>query len=126
MLRWALERAGRIVSPNRVVAIVAARHRSWWRDALSDLPTGNVVVQPSDRGTAVGVLLPLLRVYQRDRRAMVALLPSDQFVEEEGRLRETFERAFSLIEAGRRSDAGPTGSGLRLGSRRRFRTGWHL
>jgi mannose-1-phosphate guanylyltransferase len=102
MLQWALERAGRIVSQDRVVTIVAAQHRSWWQDSLRGQPTENVVVQPMDRGTGVGVLLPLLSVYLRDRRAIVALIPSDHFIEEEGLLRESFRRAFSLIEAGRR------------------------
>ena len=102
MLRWTLERAGRLVAPKRVVTIVASQHRPWWMDALSDQPAENVVVQPSDRGTATGVLLPLLHVYLADRRAIVALLPCDQYVEDEARLRGTFDLAFALAEESRR------------------------
>jgi mannose-1-phosphate guanylyltransferase len=65
---------------------------------LADQASCNVVEQPSDRGTATGVLLPLLRIYLRDRRAVVAILPSDQHIEEESIVQRTFERAFALLD----------------------------
>jgi len=98
MLRWTLERAGRIVSRGRVVTIVAEKHRSLWGDLLRDQPAANVVVQPSNRGTAAGILLPLLRVHQRDPQATVSVLPSDHYVRHEDVLRRSIARALDLAE----------------------------
>ena len=94
MLRWALERATALVPPERVVAIVAHQHRGFWEKELADLPVENVVVQPRNRGTAAGVLLPVLHVLlRRDPHATFLVLPSDHYVADEETLRE------AMIEA---------------------------
>jgi mannose-1-phosphate guanylyltransferase len=79
---------------------VAAQHRPWW-DNLVDRQGGNLVVQPENRGTAAGVLLPLLRVHERDPEATVSILPSDHYVDDEDILRRALERAFTLAERSR-------------------------
>jgi mannose-1-phosphate guanylyltransferase len=81
LLQKALQRAGRIVPPERVCAIVARRHERHWRHALSSLPARNVIVQPRNCGTANGVLLGLLRVLERDPLAHVLFMPSDHYVQ---------------------------------------------
>ena len=93
LLRLALDRATALAPPARVVAVVAARHSSWWQPELADLPRENVVVQPSNRGTALGVLLPLLHIARRDPRAVVAILPSDHYVAEEPTFRSSLAAA---------------------------------
>jgi len=93
LLRLALRRAERVVPRSRVTTIAAAQHETWWRGETGPLPDSNVVVQPRNRGTAVGVLLPLHRILAREPEAHVLLLPSDHFVAEESVL----ERA--LLEA---------------------------
>jgi mannose-1-phosphate guanylyltransferase len=40
----------------------------------------SLVLQPADRGTAAGILLPVLDVYQSDHSAVVVVLPSDHAV----------------------------------------------
>lgn len=87
LLRRAIDRAARIVSPQRIVTVVAPRHRQWWEPELSDLPVENIVVQPRDRGTAAGILLPLSGILRRDPDAEVVVVPSDHYVENEPRLR---------------------------------------
>jgi mannose-1-phosphate guanylyltransferase len=83
LLAQALSRAGRLVPPSRTVTVVAARHRAWWRPELEALPASHAVVQPDNRGTAAGVLLPLLSIARRDPRATVVLLPADHLVADE-------------------------------------------
>ncbi len=83
LLGDALSRAARIVPRKRIVVVVAEEHRAFWEPELRDLPAENTVVQPRNRGTAAGILLPLLHVLERDPEARVALLPSDHFVEKE-------------------------------------------
>ena len=71
MLHSTLGRATRLVPNDRVVVVVAEEHRRWWRQDLAELPPENIVVQPLNRGTAIGLLLPFLKVLQRDPLAQV-------------------------------------------------------
>ncbi len=88
LLRLALDRARSVVRPDRVIAVVAERHRRWWELELgrmdNEFPAENVVVQPANRGTAVGILLGLARVVSRQGLLpRVLVLPSDHFVGQE-------------------------------------------
>lgn len=103
LLRQAVARAERTVRRDQIVVVVAAGHRGWWRDQLSDLPPENVVVQPSNRGTAAGCLLPLLVLSSRDRDARVIVFPSDHFVASEWSLAASVQRALGeVIDAPKR------------------------
>jgi len=86
LLREAIARATAITAPARICAIVAAQHRRWWRGQLADLEADNVIVQPQNRGTAIGLLLPLLTILRRDPAARIVVLPSDHHVRDEARL----------------------------------------
>jgi mannose-1-phosphate guanylyltransferase len=94
MLRWALDRACSVVPKEHVVIVVAEQHRRFWDHELSDFPLDNVVVQPRNRGTGAGLLLPLLHLcLHRDAVARVLVLASDHHVEDERTLRETLDLA---------------------------------
>lgn len=98
LLRETVARARGVVPMDRIVVVVADEHACWWRPALSDLPEQNVVVQPMNRGTAAGILLPLLTILDRDPGASVAVFPSDHFVADERRLAQSLRAAFDLAE----------------------------
>jgi mannose-1-phosphate guanylyltransferase len=66
-----------------VVVVVAAEHERFWREELRALPPGCVLAQPENRGTAPGLLLPLLAILERDHDAVIAVFPSDHFVARE-------------------------------------------
>ncbi len=88
LLRLALDRARGVVRPDHVITVVAEQHRPWWELELGriddEFPAENVVVQPANRGTAVGVLLGLARVVSRQGLlTRVLVLPSDHFVGQE-------------------------------------------
>jgi mannose-1-phosphate guanylyltransferase len=68
------------------VSIVAAQHRRWWATELAEFPRENVISQPKNRGTAAGILLPLLWIAERDPDARVVILPSDHDVASEATL----------------------------------------
>ena len=96
LLRWALRRAAAIVPWPRILVVVTEHHRRYWQQALSDLPPQNIIVQPSNRGTAAGILLPVLDiVLRRDRDARVLVLPADHHVGSEAVLQR------ALVTAGR-------------------------
>lgn len=87
LLQLAVARAERLVASEHVLVVVSDQHRKWWEPQLAGLlPAENVVAQPRSRGTAVGVLLPLLQVLGRDPEAHVVLLPADHYFRREERL----------------------------------------
>ncbi len=98
LLGDALARALATTAAERVVSVVAEKHRPYWSDELDCLPPQNVVVQPHNRGTAIGVLLPLLAVLARDPAACIALLPSDHHVRDEAVLRIALLLALKYAE----------------------------
>ena len=61
--------------------MVAARHHHHdvW-DQLDGRPTGLVLLQPKNAGTAAGVFLPLTYILARDPLATVVIYPSDHFI----------------------------------------------
>lgn len=95
LLGDAIARASRAISPHRVLVVVNDEHRRFWEPELVDLPPENIVVQPANRGTAAGVLLPLLSILERDALAHVALFPSDHHVAQERLLVATMRRALA-------------------------------
>jgi mannose-1-phosphate guanylyltransferase len=77
LLEETLSRAETVATRSHIVTVVAAEHRRWWEPTLWTLPGENIVVQPQNKGTATGLLLPLLHILRRDPNATVAVLPSD-------------------------------------------------
>jgi len=93
-LRLAIERARQFTDPDHVIVVVARQHRKWWEPQLTDVvPPGNVLSQPMSRGTAVGAVLPLLYVMNRDPDAHLVLLPADHYFRDEARLGRAIRRA---------------------------------
>jgi len=83
LLQDALSRAESLAPRRRICTVVASQHERWWRESLSSLPDANVLVQPENRGTALGILLALLHILERDDLARVLVLPSDHHVSNE-------------------------------------------
>jgi mannose-1-phosphate guanylyltransferase len=84
LLHGAIQRAQRLVSRERVCVIVADQHRRYWYRTLRILPSSNVIVQPRNCGTAIGILLSVLTILERDPFARILFLPADHYVCDEG------------------------------------------
>lgn len=98
LLQMALARAERLVPGDRIVVVVQRDHRSWWSRELADLPSSNVLVQPADRGTGVGLHLALLSIAKRDPGAVIAALPADHYMAREDLFARGVETAFGEVE----------------------------
>jgi mannose-1-phosphate guanylyltransferase len=86
-----------------VCAVVAAHHRIWWKQQIDHLIDENVIEQSTNRGTALGVLLPLINIVARDPEARIVVLPADHYVRDEGIFADALRRAAAC--AALRSDA---------------------
>jgi mannose-1-phosphate guanylyltransferase len=93
MLRKTLNRAQCMVPRERVAVVVARQHREFWKRELTDLPPRNVIVQPRNRGTGLGLLLGLLHIQMHSSRCQLLVLPSDHHVVDEAALRVCLLRA---------------------------------
>lgn len=97
----ALARARRLVPPERIVIVVAEPHWPWWMDEAETLTFEHLLVQPLNRGTAVGIFLPLLHILQHDPEAHVVVLPSDHFIEDESAVHLALKEALLATQQGR-------------------------
>ncbi len=100
LLAHALARAAAVVPRRQILVVVAEDHYRWWKRELAGLPAGNVVVQPDNRGTAAGILLPLLALRERDPEANLLVVPSDHFVADEATLAAAARRALDRSQSG--------------------------
>jgi mannose-1-phosphate guanylyltransferase len=101
LLEDAIARAQRLVAPDRVCTIVAQQHREWWtesRPLLEQLRNGNLIIQPRNLGTGIGILYSLLHLLAKDPQAQVVLLPADHYVREEEILNRVLMQAFDRLE----------------------------
>ena len=85
MLRHTWDRARRIVSPDRIVTVITAGQEPYLADEGPGTVPGRVLVQPANRETAPGLLLPLLWIAEREPSATVVVFPSDHFIWQEER-----------------------------------------
>ena len=77
----------------RTLYVVNRVHELYYEPILRNEPASNLVVQPSNRGTAPAILYSLLRIAAVDSKALVAFLPSDHYISDN----ETF---MAYIRAG--------------------------
>ncbi|HKS54841.1 MAG TPA: sugar phosphate nucleotidyltransferase [Steroidobacteraceae bacterium] len=101
LLHDALRRARVVADAERTCAIVAEYHRRWWQPLQLGIPAGNLISQPRNRGTATGILLPLLHIVHRDPEATLLVLPSDHYVRNEEVLAGSLRSAMTALERDR-------------------------
>jgi mannose-1-phosphate guanylyltransferase len=101
MLQHAFARAEKLIPQERIFTVVSRNHLRYAdaRRQLSDRPKGTVVIQPENRDTGAGILLPLMHLYKRYPDSTVALFPSDHFIVEEDLFATYVELAFLVAEA---------------------------
>src|ERR671923_94842 len=91
-------RSSRSIRPPRPPLGLTAIHAPFYEPILSRLPLVRPVVQPANRGTALGVLYPALLVAHRDPSATVAVFPSDHFVASADRFMDAVSEAALVVE----------------------------
>jgi mannose-1-phosphate guanylyltransferase len=82
------ETQGRVAlefAPQRTLYVVSRAHENFYRPILTGKPCANLIVQPSNRGTAPAILYSLLRISARDPNAVVAFFPSDHFISDDAK-----------------------------------------
>jgi mannose-1-phosphate guanylyltransferase len=98
MLRHTRDRIRSLVPTQRIITIVNRTHLGYAQKELINQPPATILIQPCGRGTANGMLLPLLHIASQDPQALVGVFPSDHFVLDERTLMRYVERAFDVVK----------------------------
>jgi mannose-1-phosphate guanylyltransferase len=80
LLRQTLARAARLSPTERTVVVSQERHAGWLAAEFGADRGPKVLLQPENRDTAAGVMLPVYWIAARDPGATVVVFPSDHFV----------------------------------------------
>ena len=100
MLEHTFDRAERLIPRERLFTVASQDHLQH-REARRQLlhrPIHTVVLQPLNRETGPGVLLPLMHIYKRYPQSIVAVFPSDHFILEEERFIAYVKLAFRVVQ----------------------------
>jgi len=98
MLRHTWDRALRLVAPERIVTVITAGQERYLAEEGRRGVPGTVFVQPENKETAPGILLPLLWIARRSPGATVGVFPADHFIWEEERFADHMEAALGAAE----------------------------
>lgn len=101
MLEHTLHRAEKLIPAQKHLVVIAKEHLRFdeVRRQIASRPQGCIVIQPENKDTGPGILLPLMHLHKRSPDAIVAVFPSDHFVLEEDLFMQHVERAFQIVES---------------------------
>jgi mannose-1-phosphate guanylyltransferase len=99
MLEHTYRRCQLLIPERRVLTIVSKQHlrHPEVRRQLRDRLANTVIVQPANKETGPGILLPLLHLYKRNPEAIVAVFPSDHFILDEDRFMDHVDLAARAV-----------------------------
>lgn len=87
------------VPPERTLVVVTRAHERFYAGQLVDVPSGHVVVQPANKGTAPAILYALLRLATLGPTDAVAVFPSDHHVSDDVTFMAHVDAAFQAVSA---------------------------
>ena len=85
LLETTLSRVERLIRPERVFVVSNSHHLKYpeARRQISERPRGTGILQPVNKDTGAGIFVSLMHVLKRYPEAVVAIFPSDHFVEKD-------------------------------------------
>jgi mannose-1-phosphate guanylyltransferase len=92
-----------VVARERTVFSVRKVHERFWMSDLSDVPRENILVQPSNRGTAVGITCAVMHILERDPEAVLCFFPADHYYDDEPAFRLAVEEMYEAAMKDRES-----------------------
>ncbi len=98
MVRHTWDRAARVVDPDRILTVITAGQEPYLDEEAGPGVPGTVLVQPENKETAAGLILPLVWIARRAPGATVAVLPADHFVWDEERFVAAVRTALASAE----------------------------
>jgi mannose-1-phosphate guanylyltransferase len=85
LLKKAVELIKAIVSIKRIKIVTTSSQADAVRSAVSEIPRGNVIIEPVGKNTAPAIGLSALFVLRDNPDAIMVILPADHYIEDEER-----------------------------------------
>lgn len=82
---------------DRQVIVVSRPHEPYYHGLTTELAPARLVVQPANRGTAPGILYPLLRVNELAGDVPIAMFPSDHYVSDDQAFMASVQGAVEVV-----------------------------
>ncbi len=100
MLEQTYARAERLLARERIFTVASRRHLAYpeARRQLAAREPRTVILQPENKETGPGLLLPLAHAYKLDPDAAVVVFPSDHFVDDEALFMAHTDLACRVVE----------------------------
>jgi mannose-1-phosphate guanylyltransferase len=98
LLRRTLDRIALAVARTRTVVVATKSHAPFLAAELGGSDAPKTLVQPSDLGTAAGILLPVHWTLRRDPKAIVAVFPSDHFIADDAAFMRHIAELAGIVE----------------------------
>jgi mannose-1-phosphate guanylyltransferase len=83
LLELALYRAHLFASTENTRVIINQNHRGWTGEQLKALPENNIIIQPENRDTGPGMIFALTQIAQTSPDAIIAVFPTDHFIDDD-------------------------------------------
>ena len=99
LLQKTLLRIRTTVPSERILVVANKSHRKMVGDQIRIAPGASILLQPEDRGTAVGMMLPVAHLIRTDPEATVIVLPSDHGILNESLFDRGIRTALQAIES---------------------------
>jgi mannose-1-phosphate guanylyltransferase len=100
LLQEAFDRAERLIPPEQVFTVISRDHLSYAevQIQIEQRTPKTLIVQPMNRETGPGLLLPLMHLYKQYGNATVAVFPSDHFIFRDDLFNLYLRQAFEAVE----------------------------
>ncbi|HLP16272.1 MAG TPA: sugar phosphate nucleotidyltransferase [Bacteroidota bacterium] len=98
LLRYTINRVNLLIPPERTLTVVSKHHSQYYSESSLGLPFESILVQPCSRNTAAAITFPMLKINQVDPDSVVALFPSDHYIEEERQFMGHVREAKKFVE----------------------------
>lgn len=101
MLEHTLDRTKKLISAPNILTVIASEHLRFAevRRQIAARPQERIIVQPENKDTGPGILLPLIHLHKRNPTAVVTIFPSDHFILEERLFMQHVEESFGIVES---------------------------
>lgn len=98
ILAETIQRVQPLIPMNRMLVATGGGMVPAVTEAIPLFPKANILTEPFSRNTAPAIGLAALEVIARNPHGVMAVLPSDHFIEPADKFRDTLAAAFALVE----------------------------
>lgn len=98
MIKHTVDRAQFLIPKAQLFTIVNENHSVYVKEEIGDMPKESIIVQPYNRETSAGILLPVLKINKLNEKSIIAIFPSDHFISDEKRFMVHINDASTFVE----------------------------